>query len=194
MARPLSSRPRQPQIALADLREDEIAVIRAGFWRRVDTSGGPDACWPWLAHIKSNGYGCASYGRQRAGQAHRLSYELNVGPIPEGLSVCHNCPGGDRKDCVNPRHLLIGTNSENILDAVAKGTAATGDRHGMRLHPERAARGEHHGMAKLTAADVRSIRAQLTDGMTQREIARRSGICQTQVSKIHLGKVWSQVA
>lgn len=194
MGRPLSSRPAQPQISLSILREDEIAVIRAGFWARVDTSGGPDADWPWLGHVQDNGYGKAAYGRQRAGQAHRLSFELNVGPIPEGLDVCHNCPNGDRKDCVNFRHLWLGTATDNMRDAVAKGTIAAGDRHGSRLHPERVARGERHGMAKVDAAAVREIRRLVAAGALQREAGARFGLSQRAVGRIVHRDTWSHVA
>lgn len=193
MGRPLSSRPAQPQIALAILREDEIAVIRAGFWARVDTSGGPDGCWPWLGHVQGNGYGKASYGRQRAGQAHRLSYELNVSPIPPDLDVCHDCPGGDRRDCVNPRHLWLGTATDNMRDAVAKGTIAKGDRHGSRTQPDRVARGVRHGMAKVDESSVREIRRLVAAGAPQREAGGRFGLSQRAVSRIVHRETWGHV-
>ncbi len=92
-------------------------------------------------------------------KAHRFAYELTRGPVPEGLHVLHDCPGGDNPACCNERHLWLGTNDDNVADKVAKGrqakgeghaavmrrAAARGDANGLRLHPERAARGDASG-------------------------------------------------
>jgi HNH endonuclease len=92
------------------------------FWRRmarIDRSD-PNACWLWPATFNRQGYGVLFYGGkpQRVLKAHRLSYELFVGPIPPGMDVCHRC---DVPACINPMHLWIGTRGENIRDAVRKG-------------------------------------------------------------------------
>src|SRR5262245_35045500 len=63
------------------------------FWSLVDKSGGPDACWPWMGS-KDKGYGRISW-LGKTYPAHHLAWILVNGPIPEGLNVCHNCPGGD---------------------------------------------------------------------------------------------------
>lgn len=102
------------------------------FWARVDKSG---ECWIWTGP-RTRGYGVTSF-RGRNARAHRLSWELHHGPIPDGLFVCHNCPGGDNPSCVNPAHLWLGTNADNMRDAYAKGlknskTRQTHCRHG---HP-----------------------------------------------------------
>ena len=79
------------------------------FLDRVEITSG---CWLWKGYCLPRGYGML--GRVRA---HRLSYELFVGPIPQGSLVCHHC---DNPPCVNPEHLFLGDQSANILDAVSK--------------------------------------------------------------------------
>ena len=88
----------------------------ARFWNKVDKSG---ACWLWTASARK-GYGHFRVGARSKG-SHRVSWELERGPIPEGLHVLHNCPGGDNRACVNPDHLWLGTNADNMADKVAKG-------------------------------------------------------------------------
>ena len=75
-------------------------------------------CWNWTAGRFERGYGAFAYGRKRPGYAHRFSYELHCGPVPDGMVVMHKC---DNKKCVNPDHLQVGTQKENINDSVNKG-------------------------------------------------------------------------
>lgn len=91
---------------------------------KVDRSGGPDACHPWMAGRLPTGYGRFSYGGKDV-YAHRWAYENYVGPIPEGLQVLHHC---DNPPCVNPAHLWLGTHADNHADKVAKGRQARGKR------------------------------------------------------------------
>ena len=77
-----------------------------------------DGCWKWIGATTSSGYGCIGLGRRRKLQAHRVSYELYVGEIPEGRMVLHRC---DNPPCCNPDHLFIGTQTDNMRDAARKG-------------------------------------------------------------------------
>lgn len=133
----------------------------ARFWSKVDRSGGPDACWPWLRG-KRNGYGRVDIGYVMY-ESHRVAYALVNGVDPGERLVLHTC---DSPPCCNPAHHFLGDDRANTEDMVVKGRSrkATGLRHGRYSMPERTARGSRNGEAKLSEADVVSIRARHSAG------------------------------
>lgn len=139
----------------------------SAFWEHVDRTAGPDACWPWTgAHI-NNGYGQLRVGRQRI-LAHRLAYTLNVGDIPAGLCVLHTC---DNRTCVNPAHLFLGTDGDNIRDAIAKGRL-----NRARLAPDR----------------LRQVRSLHAAGLTNREIVNTTGLSYKVVHCLTSGRTYRE--
>ena len=143
--------------------------------KRLAAIAGQDACWNWRGATR-RGYGrlligSRTNGTRRSVSAHRLSYEIFVGEIPDGLEVCHKC---DNRACVNPNHLFIGTRLDNMLDRETKG----------RNKPQR---GERNGQAKLNTALVAMIRTNTESGAS---IARRIGVHRSTVNKVRAGTYW----
>lgn len=89
------------------------------FQQKVGVPISDTGCWPWLGTKLDGGYGQIGSGRAAPKQllAHRVAYELMYGPIPDGLQVLHKC---DNPSCVNPEHLFVGTQADNMKDCVAK--------------------------------------------------------------------------
>lgn len=146
-----------------------IDILRPRFWSRV-RRGDPTECWEWTAGRGSDGYGQIRLHGVRW-KAHRLSWELHHGPIPDGLHVLHRC---DNPRCVNPVHLWLGTDADNASDKAAKG---------------RSTRGERNRWARITATQVREIRAY--DGpLSQQRLGELYGISQAQIWKIRHGRAW----
>lgn len=143
--------------------------------------GGPDDCWLWTAYRHRQGYGVVRIGR-KVRLAHRAAYEAVHGKgSAEGLVVRHRC---DTPACVNPGHLELGTQADNVRDR---------DERERRVAPN----GERHGMAKLTEADVREIRATYVRGSSdlgQYALARRFGVAQTLIGNIVRREGWAHVA
>lgn len=150
--------------------------IEKRFHEKTDASGGPDACWEWTAARDTRNYGVLQVSGRALG-AHRVSWELTNGPIPEGLFVCHKC---DNPGCVNPSHLFLGTPADNMHDAIDKG----------RIHK---VAGERHGNAKLLDQDIPDILAMLASGMSLAAVANHYRISRTTVCNIKNRKQWAHV-
>lgn len=150
------------------------------FLRQAETRGlDPDVCWMWSGASNSNGYG-RFIDKNVHHLAHRVAYELFIGPIPGGMNVCHTC---DERLCVNPHHLWLGSQSDNLKDAVAKGRM---------FRPN--TNGERNGNRKLSADDVRTIRAMFSGGQRRYQIASIFGVSPSTVGEIISGKIWKDVA
>lgn len=162
-------------------------------------------CWLWTGHIhKNTGYGCFGFNGENIG-AHRVSYELFVGPITDGLYVLHHC---DVKNCIRPSHLFLGTAEDNSRDAASKGRLATGERSGSYLYPERISRGllnyyknnperklfgERNNNAKLTQAKVDVIRARASNGEQLKIIAADMGVSPATIASIIHERRWKPI-
>jgi hypothetical protein len=130
------------------------------------------SCWNWLASLNTKGYGYFKTKTQKT--AHRFSYEFFVGPITDGLHVLHKC---DNPRCVNPDHLYLGTNRQNMLDRVER-------------NRNRPVTGEAHHRSKLTVAQVIAIR---NDPRPQRVIAADYGMQQPQIGAIKRRAAWTHI-
>ncbi len=134
-------------------------------------------CWLWTGLTDKDGYGRIVKPGKINARAHRVSYELHVGEIPSGMLVCHRC---DVPACVNPAHLFLGTNRENLGDMAAKG----------RQWPF----GIHHPLAKLTNERVSEIRTAHASGESQRSLARRYGLARPTIRNVVERTTWKHVA
>jgi hypothetical protein len=161
------------------------------FDAKVDRSGGADACWPWMGSRNPAGYGyCKMLGENLA---HRVSFRLHKGAIPDDRPrICHSC---DNPPCCNPAHLWAGTDKDNSCDREQKsrGNHAVGERHCSRTKPHRIARGEGHGLSKLTEAQVRAIWDDYHAGAKIRDLAKKHGCSFCAVQCITSGQTWTHL-
>lgn len=139
------------------------------FWANAAVIDDEDSCWHWTAKINSDGYG--EIRAPRMTKAHRASWEIHFGPIPDGQSVLHRC---DAPSCVRPSHLFLGTHLENMADMRSKGRG--------------------HGGFRLSSADVRSIRARSARGVRYRELAIEYGVTKQTIGEIVRRVKWKRVA
>jgi len=153
------------------------------FWPKVDKCGA-DECWPWNGATTSR-FGYGYLGRIPAGPggpfvpqllAHRVSYELNCGPIPDGMLIRHTC---DNPPCVNPAHLLVGTIADNMHDRDERGRGYN-------------RRGHRNGRAKLNPDQVAEIRERHSAGETQASLVRAFGVSQPTISRVILRQSYDE--
>lgn len=149
------------------------------FWEKVEIRG-PNDCWNWTAARFPQGYGKILVDGEARG-ASRVVWEMVNGPIPpgpppHGMCVCHKC---DNRLCVNPRHLFLGTNADNMRDKVQKA---------------RGTRGERHPSSKLTADAVQEIRRLYATGdWSQKRLGVRFGVSEFNVSCVVRRTIWAHI-
>ena len=155
----------KPTIPFSDVR----------FQRKVQIT---DSCWLWTGCLKKrDGYGWVGRNKKQMG-AHRYAWILINGPIPDGLCVLHKC---DNPPCVNPDHLFLGTQVDNIRDMQSKGRQACN--HLGQANPN----------AKLSVADVHTVRLLCAHGVKQSVVARLFGVKEGCISKIMLNRTWKLI-
>jgi hypothetical protein len=140
-------------------------TVEERFWVKVDKSGGPDACWPWMAaRVPAGGYG--RFLADRLIAAHRYAWIITNGPIEsKEIDVLHSC---DNPPCCNPRHLRLGTALENAAEMYRKNRQNT----------------------KLNADAVRDIRS---SPLTSKELAAKYGVGYSAIWCVRTGRKWSHV-
>jgi len=133
-------------------------------------------CWDWRAGTVKDGYGRFWFNGKHVG-AHRFSYEIYTGAIPEGLHILHKC---DNPKCVNPEHIVLGTHTDNMADRNAKNRQA-----------KVVQKGADNGGAKLTEANVLEIRELYATGKYhQKHLADMFGVSRPQISHVVNNKNW----
>jgi hypothetical protein len=144
---------------------------------RFDAQHTPEpnsGCFLWTGYLAPNGYGELRIDGSKM-SAHRASWVLHRGQIPGGMFVCHKC---DNRACVNPDHLFLGTQKDNMRDAASKG----------RMNPNQ--KGERNRAAKLKQDDVLFIRKSSERGVA---LALRFNVSQALVTMIRKGRVWNHI-
>lgn len=145
----------------------------------VDCNG----CWNWTASKNSGGYGNIGIGSRTNGgrktaKAHRVSFYVFKGIDPKGFDVCHVC---DNPSCINPEHLFLGTEKDNMQDMVRKGRQAHIPSH-------------LHGSAKLTDAAVLEAKKLREAGVSFYSMAKKYGVYRETIRKAVIGKTWKHLS
>lgn len=157
--------------------EEYLIETKKRFMKFVSIPENLNDCWEWTGYKPSNGYGHFGINGRVFG-AHRISFMLFIGEIPNNMLVCHSC---DNPSCVNPHHLFLGTDKDNTQDMIKKN----------RRSHHTGATGENNGFHKLTEQKVYKIREMLEQGYTQQEIAEIFEVTPENIRSIRIGKTWS---
>lgn len=141
--------------------------IEERFWKKVSKT---DTCWNWTAAFQGNGYGYFRISLEDgATVAHRFSYFIHFGKIPNDMHVCHSC---DNRACVNPSHLFLGTPKDNAIDRENKNRSKT------------------HGPQKLNEESAYSI---YISPLTKSQLARMYGVSRATILKIKTKSIWKKI-
>jgi len=176
----MSIRPRHGRWDESRLTEGQRTFrrgMRAAFWKKVKKG---KSCWLFGGNQK-DGYGILDFAYPEI-RAHRYSWRISHGDIPRGGHVLHKC---DVRHCVNPDHLYIGTNADNIGDKVRRGRSKT--------KPEHIRRGSRHPRTSFTDRDVLLIRDRLRGGERVVALAKEYGVCHQTISNIGTRRSWTHI-
>lgn len=154
--------------------DPDVDVRKIASIRLEQNSKRVGECIEYTGTIDPTGYGVIQVNRKRT-KAHRLSFELHNGPIPTGMMVRHKC---DNRPCINPAHLELGGQMENMADMVDRGRSLPGERQ-----PN----------AKLTDEQVVVILDRLNNGETQRSLSIEYGVSHTTIYEIANNKRWTHI-
>jgi len=155
-----------------------MKILRKNYIEEHSIPVTESGCWLWTGRYDKDGYGMFRDSKQnnyKNIKAHRYSYKYFFGEIPKGMSALHKC---DVTCCVNPKHLFLGTQKDNMQDMTQK---------------NRRVRGEKVGNSKITESDVHQILADLGLGLTQYQVADKYNLTQSHISAIKKGKRWAHV-
>ena len=164
-----------------------LEVNKTKFWKYVDKSGD---CWLWTAGKFVQGYGAFNWSPKSQSKgltryAHRVSWIFANGPIPEGMCVCHSC---DNPACVNPDHLFLGTQADNMRDMRGKGRDSVAG-----LFTARKTQGEKNRKAKFTERDALVVKERLAAGECMTSIANDFNCPVSRVYDIKRGRTWTHI-
>lgn len=158
---------------LMDISKSDIEIR---FWSKVAKT---NACWVWEGATNGRGYGRFTIGRHARYQAHRVSWYLAYGNIPDRMVILHTC---DNTRCVNPDHLRLGTQHDNLMDMSAKGRHGRVDSYG-----------ELNGEAKLTQFQVDEMRLIYSlGGSSYTKLMARYHMSKSQIARIIHGESWKR--
>lgn len=146
-------------------------TLKERFFQYVEKS---DGCWLWRGSKNEKNYGQMSVN-SKPRLASRVSWQVHYGDIPKGLNVCHKC---DNPPCVNPEHLFLGTQQDNVTDMMLKGRIKNDHKIGSRHN------------VKLTESQVLEIRASSESGVS---LAARFGVTKTTISDVRTRKSWADL-
>jgi hypothetical protein len=148
---------------------------RERFWSKVDIKGLFD-CWEWKGRKDIGGYGFFTF-RSKEQKAHRVVWILTYGEIPEGMQINHKC---DNRGCVNPAHLYIGTQKDNVADMYSRGRQVV-------------LAGSKSAVARLTEQEVLAIRVLFQTEITKADLARMFNISESSIRFIIQRKTWKHI-
>lgn len=157
-------------------------------------NGMSSPCLEWTACALKKGYGQFGIGI-KVYLAHRVAWEIENGDIPSGMFVCHRC---DNPKCVKVEHLFIGTRADNMADMVKKGRGGvgmmpSGEKHWMRLRPDKVLRGSQKPLAKLSDQIVKDIFKKRSQGFTIKGLANEFGVTTQLIGMVLNRKIWIHV-